>query len=384
MIVDPIAVFLVLSVSVYLSLSLEESFRLFKAMGAALVALLSGVILSNSGLLPGESPTYDFLVGPGVRGGVVLILLSVNVKSLRQAGPKMLAAFGLGAAGTVIGSITAGLILFSQVGAETWKLAGQFTGTYIGGGMNFAALGQALGTSSDLFSAAVAADVILTAFWMATCLSVPVLLGKQKQKPSAEPVGNPTNKTKSLITLEHTLYNSVKPVHLRDAAALVAIVFGALWGSEQLAALFPMFPSVLWLTTLALAGAQVPSVRSLTGSAMVGNYLVLMFLAANGAQSVVANIVKVGPAVFYFATMTVTIHGLFIFGLGRLLKIDFGTLAVASQSNVGGAASGMAMASARGYTDRILPGVAVGLLGYAIGNYIGFAVAALMRGWLVG
>jgi uncharacterized membrane protein len=384
MIVDPIAVFLVLSASVYLSLRLEESFRLFKAMGAALVALLSGVVLSNSGLLPGESPTYDFLVGPGVRGGVVLILLSVNVKSLRQAGPKMLAAFGLGAVGTVIGSITAGLVLFPQVGTETWKLAGQFTGTYIGGGMNFAALGKALGTSSDLFSAAVAADVILTAFWMAICLTVPVLLGKPKQKPSAEPAGNPTNKTKSLITLEHTLYNSVKPVHLRDAAALVAIVFGALWGSEQLAAFFPMLPSVLWLTTLALLGAQVPSVRSLTGSAMVGNYLVLMFLAANGAQSVVANIVKVGPAVFYFATLTVTIHGIFIFGLGRLLKIDFGTLAVASQSNVGGAASGMAMASARGYTDRILPGVAVGLLGYAVGNYIGFAVAALMRGWLIG
>jgi uncharacterized membrane protein len=384
MIVDPIAVFLVLSASVYLSLRLEESFRLFKAMGAALVALLSGVVLSNSSLLPGESPTYDFLVGPGVRGGVVLILLSVNVKSLRQAGPKMLAAFGLGAAGTVIGSITAGLVLFPQVGAETWKLAGQFTGTYIGGGMNFAALGQALGTSSDLFSAAVAADVILTAFWMATCLSVPVLLGKQKQKASAKPVGNPTNNTKSLITLEHTLYSSVKPVHLRDAAALVAIVFGALWGSEQLAAFFPMLPSVLWLTTLVLLGAQVPSVRSLTGSAMVGNYLVLMFLAANGAQSVVANIVKVGPAVFYFATLTVTIHGVVIFGLGRLFKIDFGTLAVASQSNVGGAASGMAMASARGYTDRILPGVAVGLLGYAIGNYLGFAVAALMRGWLAG
>ena len=117
---------------------------------------------------------------------------------------------------------------------------------------------------------------------------------------------------------------------------------------------------------------------------MVGNYLVLMFLAANGAQSVVANIVKVGPAVFYFAALTVTIHGIVIFGLGRLLKIDFGTLAVASQSNVGGAASGMAMASARGYTDRILPGVAVGLLGYAVGNYIGFAVATLLRGWLAG
>jgi uncharacterized membrane protein len=379
MISNPIAILLVLSASVYLALRLEEKYRPFKAMGAALVALLSGVVWSNAGLLPGESSTYDFLVSTGVQAGVVLILLSVNVSSLRQAGPKMLAAFGLGAVGTVLGALTAGLILAPQIGEETWKLAGQYTGTYIGGGMNFAALGQALETSSDLFSAAVAADVILTAFWMAVCLTVPVVLGKPKQTGSES-----TSDSPKVITLEHLLYGSGSPVPLRDVAALVAIVVGALWGSEQLASIVPVIPSVLWLTTLALAAAQIPAIRSLTGSAMVGNYLVLMFLAANGAQSVVANIVKVGPAVFYFAAMTVTVHGLVVFGVGRLLKIDFGTLAVASQSNVGGAASGMAMASARGYADKILPGVAVGLLGYAMGNYIGFTVATLMRGWLGG
>ncbi len=40
----------------------------------------------------------------------------------------------------------------------------------------------------------------------------------------------------------------------------------------------------------------------------------------------------------------------------------------------------MALATARGYADRLLPGVAVGLLGYAAGNYAGFAIAAAMRG----
>jgi len=66
------------------------------------------------------------------------------------------------------------------------------------------------------------------------------------------------------------------------------------------------------------------------------------------------------------------------------MKIDLATLAVASQANVGGAASAMAMATARGYGDRLLPGVAVGLLGYAVGNYVGFLVAGLVRGILGG
>jgi uncharacterized membrane protein len=95
---------------------------------------------------------------------------------------------------------------------------------------------------------------------------------------------------------------------------------------------------------------------------------------------VVATLVAVGPPVFYYATITVAIHGVIIFGIGRLARLDLATLAVASQANVGGAASAIALASARGYYDRLVPGVAVGLVGYAIGNYIGMAVGIFMRG----
>ena len=180
-------------------------------------------------------------------------------------------------------------------------------------------------------------------------------------------------------SLEHSLYSSGKPVPIADTAALVVIAVGAVWLAGVIADAVPVLPEILWLTTLALIVAQIPAVKSLSGGAMWGNYLILLFLASNGARSVVANIVEVGPAVFYFAVISVSIHGLVIFGLGRAAGIDAPTLAVASQANIGGPASAMALASARGYTDRLLPGVAVGLLGYAVGNYAGFAVAALAR-----
>jgi len=104
-----------------------------------------------------------------------------------------------------------------------------------------------------------------------------------------------------------------------------------------------------------------------------------LFLASNGAKSLVANIVDVGPAVFYFATGTIFIHGLFIFGVGWLMKINGGTLAVASQANVGGPSSALALAGARGLPKLVLPGIAVGLLGYAVGNYLGLGVAHLVQ-----
>ena len=73
------------------------------------------------------------------------------------------------------------------------------------------------------------------------------------------------------------------------------------------------------LTTLAILIAQIPLVRKLAGSAVIGNYLVLLFLASNGAQSIIANIVKVGPGIFYFAATTVAVHGLILFGFGNCL-----------------------------------------------------------------
>lgn len=384
MITDPLSIFLVLGAVVLIAVQLENRVPLFRALGAALTGILVGMVLSNAGLLPGESPTYDFLMGDGVYFGIALILLSVDLKSVLQAGPGMLAAFGLGAVGTAAGAITGGLILAGKVGPETWKLSGQFTGTYTGGGANFAAIGRAFETSPDLFSAATAADVIITAVWMVVCLAVPIILGRPKTQAAGSELGTAAPDREEAsdkpVTLERTLNDTVKPVSLADAAALVVVAVGAVWGAGFLARVVPLIPEVLWLTTLVLVMAQVPAIKALPGGALFGNYLILLFLASNGARSVVANLVAMGPPVFYYAIITVAVHGLIIFGFGRLVRLDMPTLAVASQANVGGAASAIALASARGYHDRLVPGVAVGLVGYAVGNYIGMAVGIFMRG----
>ena len=376
MIKDPIAVFFFLALVVVLSLWLEANHKVFKKLGSGALVILIGMILSNSGFLPGDSFAYDFLMSSGVSAGIVLILLGVDISSIKKAGPEMLKAFGVGALGSALGSTVMALLLFSSIGEETWKLSGQFTGTYVGGGMNFAALGAALGTSSDLYAAAVAADVSMTAFWLIVCLAVPVILGK---KSKTIPL---SQKLEETFTLEQALYRSENPIKINHIAIFLSITFGSLWLADLLASWFSFLPKILWLTTIVLLLAQIPKVKNLSGSAMMGNFLLLLFLASNGANSVIARILEVGPAVFYYAVGTILIHGIVIFGLGTLLRIDAGTLAVASQANVGGSSSAMALASARGYGDKILPGVAVGLLGYAVGNYLGLGVANLIHTFL--
>ena len=387
MITDPTAVFFILAAVVAVAITLELRTRLFKALGSALVGILIGMLLSNTGIIPGESPAYDFLGGPAVYAGIILILLTVDVRSIAQAGPTMLAAFVVGGVGSALGASLSAFLLADAIGPETWKLAGQYTATYTGGGVNFAAVGAALETSGDLFAAGIAADVMMTAIWMATCLTVPVVFAassKRVDESAADVLETADALDDSPPSLHQLLYSSVGAIRLEDLGLMAVSVLGTLWVSGWLGVVLAPVPSVLFLTTIALILAQIPAVKALHGAGVIGNYLVLIFLASNGAMSVIANIVEIGPPIVYFAAITVAVHGLIIFGVGSLVGLDLKTLAVASQANVGGPASAMALATARGYTDRLLPGVAVGLLGYAAGNYAGFGVAAMMRGIIGG
>lgn len=377
MVTNTVAIFFVLAFSVIASLWLEKRFKTFKKLGAGAIAILIGIALTNSGFLPGDSVAYDFLMTQGVSASIVLILLSVDIKSIKAAGPTMLKAFLIGALGSAFGAMIMSYVLAKSIGVESYKLAAQFTGTYVGGGMNFAALGRAFNTSSDLFTAGIAADVIITAIWLVVCLAAPVLLTRSNN--NEEIIKDTTAIKDKSYTLEKSLYRSDGSMKIAHLAVLVTITFGTIFISEELGRQLPYIPEILWLTTLVLLAAQIPYIKNISGGAMLGNYMLLLFLASNGAKSVVANIVAVGPAVFYFAMGTIALHGIFLFGLGYLLKIDAGTLAVASQANVGGSSSALALASARGYTDKILPGIAVGLLGYAVGNYLGLAVGNIMQ-----
>ena len=51
---------------------------------------------------------------------------------------------------------------------------------------------------------------------------------------------------------------------------------------------------------------------------------------------------------------------------------------VASQAAVGGPSTALALAGSLGRSNLVLPSVAIGLLGYLLGTYLGLSVSALL------
>ena len=116
----------------------------------------------------------------------------------------------------------------------------------------------------------------------------------------------------------------------------------------------------------------------------MGTMVLLLFFVVIGIWSRVSEIAAVGVVVFFYTLVLVAVHGLVVYGGGYFLKLDLGTLSVASQASVGGPPSALAVAVAREWPGLVLPGIIMGLLGYAVGTYMGVGVANLVRGLAIG
>lgn len=373
MIQDPIVLTAVIAAITALAFWLERRFAWGRNIGASLLIIFFGALLSNFELMPAASPVYSVIGGPLTSLAIVWLLLGVNLKDLRQAGPRMLGAFFLAVTATAVGALVAALSFGEALGGDTWKLAGVMTGTYAGGSLNFVAVAREVGLAEAIFTASTAADNVLTALWMGATLALPIWLRRfYPERVVNEP---------STVQEGHEASDWLQAVPIRpfDVLALLTLGLGLVAGAGWIAARTPVIPSVVWLTSLALLAAQVPAVRALRGAFILGLICLNLFFAVIGIGSKVAEIFRVGPEVFLFTLTVVLLHGLLVYGGSWLLGWDVESASVASQAAVGGPSTAMALAVSRGWRDLALPGVLVGLLGYAVGNYAGLAMAALVR-----
>lgn len=382
---SPLALLAVLAVGVTVA-ELLGRLSWGRKVGAALIVIVVGALLANFRIIPpagAGGPVYDPIFSVVTPAAIFLILLEANLKALRKAGGPMLIAFGLGAAGTVAGVLAAGLLTPARamLGETFAPLSGMFAGTYIGGSANFNAIALHYGVlrEGDVYATAVVVDNIATGVWILITVAMPVLLyrtglfGKPGERTAAAPEDAPDAAVVAPLTGSLALA-------LPLALALTGVVIANLLAG-WLKGLGLAVPSILILTTLALALAQVPAIARLTLVRPLGLYGVYLFLIVVGASVDIAALIASGPLglmLMAFVTILMLVHGVVLVTAAQLLKIEPEIVAIASNANIGGATSAVSLAEAFGREDLVLPGLIAGTVGTAIGTYVGFAVVAIL------
>jgi uncharacterized membrane protein len=352
-----------------------ERFRWGRKYSGVMLLITAAIVLANLRIIPTVAPVYDVVWDYLVPIAIPLLLFHADLKRIfRESGPTLI-AFIIGGASVVAG-VLIGVSLF-DLGPDEAKLAGIFTGTYIGGGLNFAAVAEATGMQDDnMLTAAVAADQVITNLHFLLIILIPGIAWIAKRYPTHH-MDNAV-----LFDADSESVHRIPDLDLAGLVTGLALAFALAAIGKIIAEFAGMSDySILVITVLALlvATAFPKQVEKLSGHREAGNVMMFIFLASVGAGADIWKLIENAPVLFLFATVIITVHLVILFGIGKLLKLDLAELAMASAVLVGGPASAPALASAKGWRDLLIPGLLLGSLGYAVGSFIGVSVVEWLR-----
>jgi uncharacterized membrane protein len=358
-------------------------------IGSALLVIVLAAVASNLGVIPASStseapvPVYEAIFTHLAPIAIFWLLLQVNLRDVLKAGLPLLGLFLVGSVGTMIG-VLIGMRLVNGAEAlgELYRpMAGMFAGTYIGGSANFntIALQYDVMRSGVMFGGAVVVDNIVTALWIAATLAIPRFLTPLWKRRVA--MAGRAEQAEVPVAPIVDLAAETETVDPRKAALVLALGTGGLLLSQMVSGFLAdrgaNVPSILVMTVLALLLAQIPGVSRIPGTRAFGMYAVYVFLAVIGAfcdVRAMSGLGLVGIVLLGFALVTVLAHGVVTFSVARIFRMDIAAAAVASQANVGGSTSALALAKSLGREDLLLPGILLGAVGNAIGTFLGLLV----------
>ncbi len=353
-----------------------ERFPWGRKYSGVMLLITAAIVLANLRIIPTVAPVYDVVWDYLVPIAIPLLLFEADLKRIiRESGPTLI-AFMIGSA-TVVAGVTVGVFLF-DLGPREAELAGIFTGTYIGGGLNFAAVAEATGMQDDsMLTAAVAADQVITNLHFLLIIFIPGVAWMANKYPTHH-----MDNAVVFDTESEGEVHRIADLGLAGLMAALALAFAVAATGKLIANLVGMSDySILVITLLALLIATVcpRQVEKLSGYRETGNVMMFIFLASVGAGADVWKLVETAPVLFLFALVIIIVHLVLLFGIGKILKLDLAELAMASAVCIGGPASAPALASAKGWRDLLIPGLLLGSLGYAVGSFIGVSVVEFLR-----
>ena len=378
-ITNPIYVLSVLCLMVILSVYVGKS-KIGKQLGgAALLVILFTAVIANFNLIPAASNSielYDIIFKYIAPISIFYLLLKVNITSIKNAGLPMVGLFVIGSLATTCGIIISWYLLNPQalLGEDGKVIAGMLTGTYTGGSVNFnaIALEYEFQKKGILYAGTIAVDNVVTAIWIMITLIIPTFLNRI-WKSNKKFI---SNKNKSIDENDEN-----ESINLTSLSWLLFLGISAYYISEIISLYIIDIPSILILTTIGILLAQSKFISNLKGSQNLGLYLVYMFLAVIGAYceiGAVSQLQEVGFLLLMFTISAVIVHGILFIIIGGIIYRDWEMISIASQANIGGGASAIALAEAFDRKDLILPAILIGSLGNALGTYLGFFVVYIL------
>ncbi|WOT05955.1 DUF819 family protein [Shewanella youngdeokensis] len=329
-----------------------------------------------------------------------LLIISVDVHSLLQLGPKLIILFLIGAVGIVVGGPLT-LMLFAYFVPETlpwngadavWKGMATLAGNWVGGTANQLAMKEVFQVGDNIFSIMITVNVVFSALWMSFLLFCANHSAKIDVWLQAD-----THQIEKLQQSACHLKTSTKKVpSLNDYMSIFAVGFGVMGLGHGVADFLAPFFShhypalarlsftseffwIVIVVSLVSFGLSFTKVRQLeaVGASKTSSLMLYFLIAIMGLQMDVTSIADF-PIYFLIGAIWLLFHAILVVIVGCMMRAPVAYMAIASQCNLGGAASSPVVAIA--FHKSFAPvAVLLSVFGYCVATYMAWLCGELLK-----
>ena len=367
--------------------------KIFAIVPSVVLIYYIPTLFSFVGILPTESVTYDWMRDYLLPACLFILMVTADVRSILRIGPRAIVMMLVGSLGVVVGGPLVFALFRSALPPESWKALAALSGSWIGGGGNFAAIKEAVGAPDRLIGPIIVVDTAVAYTWTGILL---FLVKYQDRFDRWNRVSEDL-----FVDLDRRVRASreaeSRPLMLVDAVGVIAIGFVGAVAARGVAhlldravgpflqthspSLAPIFSEFTWMVILVTSAGILLSLTRLQhiergGGSTIGYAALYLFLTSIGAKGNPAGLAA-APIFIVVGALWILVHIGLLFAAARLLRAPLFLVAVGSQANVGGVATAPVVASAY-YEGLASVGVLMAVLGYLVGNY-----AALLCAWLL-
>ncbi len=359
-----------------------ERFVVFEKIGAVLLAYALGLLLGNIGLvenISGYKQVQEALNNLTIPLALPLLLFSLDIKKwFKVAGKAVVALFVL--LFSVVVSVTLGYFIFNDSINDAWKISGMLMGVYSGGTPNLAAVQAMLNVSPEKFITINTIDIFVSAIYLLFLMTLGKVLfrkflPKYKSNGNTNKLNNYDDETnyKGILQKKHVL-----PIFkaIGFSIIIVAISIGF---SFLITGSISMLVLILSITTLSIAASLIKYVNQIKYTFQTGMYFIVVFCMVVASMANVSELgVSAGNILKYISFV---VFGALIIKLllSKLFKIDADTLIVASTALICSPPFVPVMAGVLKNKQVIVTGLTIGIIGYAVGNYLGVTIAYILK-----
>ena len=359
-----------------ITLFLASRFRAFVFISPIVLCYAMGIIIGNSVVITVNTNVVSKIVDFSVCLAIPALLFSSNFMRWLKNSKITFLAYFLAAVSVVISSVFAFFIFRSRI-PEASKISGMLVGVYTGGTPNMNAIGLALDVEKQTFILLSSADIFFCGIYFIFLISIakgflglflpPFVPNSYSYDDENVPVKF------RLLSLRNKIIYVLVSLGLSALVFALSILVSFIITGKIVTPLV-----ILGLTTLSILSSFHRRIHSLPGTYETAEYLLLVFAVAIGSLANFSELMKDSSLIFAFCGVVVGSSILLHILFSAVCRIDTDTLIITSTAALFGPAFIGPVANGINNRQIIISGITMGLLGYAIGNYLGIAVALLL------